>query len=204
MKKDRIVKISIAAIAISLMAVGGSIAYFVADTDDTSKISAPKLDIAIKENGEVLSDEVIIDEIAPNGIVEKPLYVDNTQTSPAYIRVELNKYWVNDQGKKTPEIDASLIKLNYDARDWIVQTDEKNGETVYMYYRYPVESGHKTSNFIDNIQLGNLSNDFTNKQICLDIDADGIQVMAAKEAILAEWGLEVEIDEAGIMTYIEE
>lgn len=204
MRKDRIVKTSIAAIAISMMAIGGSIAYFVADTEDTNKISAPKLDILIKENGEIVSEEVVMEEITPNGIIEKQLYVDNTQTSPAYIRVELNKYWANGQGKKTPDVDASLIGLNYDENDWIVQNNDDNGETVYMYYRYPVESGSKTSNFLNSIQLGNLNNAYTNKQICLDIEADGIQVMAAKEAILAEWGLEVEFDDNGKITYVEE
>ena len=49
-----------------------------------------------------------------------------------------------------------------------------------------------------------MTNEYASYQVQIDVEADGIQKYAAKQAILAEWGLDVEIDDQGILQSVEE
>ena len=99
MKKDRIVKLCVAVIFVSVLVVGGSIAFFRAETNATSPMSSTNLGIELmegktEEGTQTLSDgTVVLDNVSPGATIDKQLYVENVKESPSYIRVTLTKYW---------------------------------------------------------------------------------------------------------------
>lgn len=215
MKKDRIVKLCVAVIFVSVLVVGGSIAFFRAETNATSPMSSTSLGIELKEGkteegSQTLKDgTIVLDNVAPGAKIDKQLYVENIKESPSYVRVTLTKYWEDNEGNKLPEKEAEQIILNQLNKDnWIIQEDEDNGEVVYMYYQLPIDSGETTTDFLNQVQIATsgaaLDNSYTNLVAKVDVEVDAIQEYAAHDAILAEWGLEVEFDKNGMITRVEE
>ena len=75
-----------------------------------------------------------------------------------------------------------------------------------MYYRLPLDTNEYTDDALSHLTIGDVSmtNEYASYQVEIDVEADGIQKYAAKQAILAEWGLDVEIDDQGILQSVEE
>lgn len=215
MKKDRIVKLCVAVIFVSVLVVGGSIAFFRAETNATSPMSSTNLGIELmegktEEGTQTLSDgTVVLDNVSPGATIDKQLYVENVKESPSYIRVTLTKYWEDADGVKLPEKAAEQIIVDpLDETNWIVQRDKANDEVIYMYYKVPIETGEVTTNFLNQVKIAqsgaDLDNSYTNLKAKVDVEVDAIQQYAAQDAILAEWGLEVEFNDDGTITYVEE
>lgn len=209
MKRDRVLKASIAIALMSMTVIGGSIAFFRAETQADNRMTSTNLDVTLMEGEtdggikKLNSDSVTLDNVAPGASIDRELYVKNVKESPSYVRVTLTKYWEDAKGEKMPDLKSDQILINLpDQENWIVVND-KNDENVYMYYRLPLESGEQTSAFMDKIQIGengsSLNNKYTNLNAQVDVEVDAIQKYAAKEAILSEWGLDIQFDENGIM-----
>lgn len=201
-KKDRVVKICLAVMFIAAVAVGGSIAFFRTEKDANSPISSTNLGIEIMEGEQALQEgELVLDKVSPGDEIQRPLYVENVKDSSSYIRVTLTKFWQDENGKKLPEKDAKEIIINVlDDKNWIIddKSDQENGEVVYLYYRLPIASQEETTNFLDSIQVSKdgktLGNSYAGLSAVVDVEVDAIQQYAAQEAILAEWGLDVEFN----------
>ena len=201
-KKDRVVKICLAVMFIAAVAVGGSIAFFRTEKDANSPISSTNLGIEIMEGPQALQEgELVLDKVSPGDEIRRPLYVENVKDSSSYIRVTLTKFWQDENGEKLPEKDAKEIIVNvFDDENWIIddQSDKENGEVVYLYYRLPIASQEITTNFLDSIQISEtgktLDNSYAGLSAVVDVEVDAIQQYAAQEAILAEWGLDVEFN----------
>lgn len=209
MKRDRVVKASLAIALMSMTVIGGSIAFFRAETQADNRMTSTNLDITLMEGKtegglkRLNSDTVSLDDVAPGSSIDRELYVKNEKESVAYIRVTLTKYWEDNQGEKLPDMDSQQIFIDLpDRENWIIENDE-NDENVYMYYRLPLETGEQTTAFMNKILIGQdgsaLNNDYTNLNAQIDVEVDAIQGYAAKDAILAEWGLDIEFDDNGIM-----
>lgn len=201
-KKDRVVKICLAVMFIAAVAVGGSIAFFRTEKDAKSPISSTNLGIEIMENNQAVQDgEFVLNNLTPGATIDKKLYVENVKDSSSYIRVTLTKFWQDENGKKLPEKDAKEIIVNvFDDENWIIdnKSDQENGEVIYLYYRLPIASQEETTNFLDSIQISEtgktLDNSYAGLSAVVDVEVDAIQQYAAQEAILAEWGLDVEFN----------
>lgn len=201
-KKDRVVKICLAVMFIAAVAVGGSIAFFRTEKDANSPISSTNLGIEIMEGEQALQEgELVLDKVSPGDEIQRPLYVENVKDSSSYIRVTLTKFWQDENGKKLPEKDAKEIIVNvFDDENWIIdnKSDQENGEVIYLYYRLPIASQEETTNFLDSIQISEtgktLDNSYAGLSAVVDVEVDAIQQYAAQEAILAEWGLDVEFN----------
>ena len=215
MKRDRVIKLGVAVISISAILVGSSIAYFRAESNANNQMSSTNLGIALMEGTttegftENSEGEIVLDDAAPGSLIDRELYVQNVKESPSYIRVTLTKYWEDSKGEKLPEKDASLINLvTSDDSKWIINKSDRNSEVIYMYYKLPVNSGASTDNFLDQIQIGtsgaSLDNSYTNLNAKVYVEVDAIQQYAAQDAILAEWGLEVQLDDTGAIEKVVE
>lgn len=209
-KKDRVVKICLAVMFIAAVAVGGSIAFFRTEKDANSPISSTNLGIEIMEGPEILQDgKVILNKVSPGDEIRRPLYVENVKDSSSYIRVTLTKYWQDENGEKLPDKKAEEIIVNVsDEENWIIDDkSDRNGEVIYMYYCLPIASNEITSNFIDSIQVSDtgasLDNSYAGLNLVVDVEVDAIQQYAAKDAILAEWGLDVEFNGDRIQRVVE-
>ena len=207
-KKDRVVKICLAVMFIAAVAVGGSIAFFRTEKDANSPISSTNLGIEIMEGPQALQEgELVLDKVSPGDEIQRPLYVENVKDSSSYIRVTLTKFWQDENGEKLPEKDAKEIIINALGEDWIIDDSDQNGEVVYMYYCLPVASQEATTNFLDSIKISEdgkaLDNSYAGLSAVVDVEVDAIQQYAAQEAILAEWGLDVEFNGDRIQRVVE-
>lgn len=212
MKKDRVIKLCVVALCLALITIGGTIAYFRAETSTQNKMTSTALKIALN-NGEsdsgfeISEDRATYLNASPGDVLKRQMYVQNVETSPMYVRLTITKYWKDEQGNKVSDLDASYIKIKTEQTDhWIIQDDDRNNEVIYMYYRLPLETNEYTDDALSNLVIGdiNMTNEYASYQVQIDVEADGIQKYAAKQAILAEWGLDVEIDDQGILQSVEE
>ncbi|MCH1981324.1 hypothetical protein MCG98_01875 [Ruminococcus sp. OA3] len=172
-----------------------------------------------------LNAEEHVEKAMPGDEFKYPASVTNTGDYISYLRVRLNKSWYDEEGKMA-DGDVSYITLMKDGEeiksgtgsDWIVQVDD-NGEDVYFYYRTPVEAKETTTEFMDAYKIADISNSeqdtYAGKKVHIDVDTEEVQVpktesgavdtVKAADAIMSEWGLEVNIEaSSGVMVSIEE
>lgn len=92
-----------------------------------------------------------------------------------------------------------------DKANWIIDDTDEYKEVVYMYYKMPVKAKEGTSHAIDNIMIGNITNQefYSKLKVKVDVEVDAIQTVAAKDAILAEWGMDVTFDANDNMTQVQ-
>lgn len=201
-------KIGLMSIAVGLLAVsiiGGSIAYFRADSDAKNPITAGNLGVELqlkKDNlDNIVDNGLVVSGAMPGDTYEYPLQAYNDGDFDSYIRITLTKYWENENGEKSFDADASKIQLNLNRDEWIVDDSDINNEVVYCYYKKPVSAKTATSQVVDSISIGNLTNKdrevYSALQLEVDVEVDAIQKVAAQDAMLAEWGLDVTFDSAG-------
>lgn len=214
MKKKNFMIIGAAAVLLAATLISGTMASFQAETTSKNKISAGNIGIQLMEetaNGGKEIKEGDIKNITgmPGDKIPEAIYVDNIKDNPLYLRVTLHKSWEDRSGEKNPEADANYISIITNQKDdWIIQADDVNGEEMYFYYRKPLNEKESTSKIMDFIQIANIpskeQNLYTGLSIAFDVEADAIQVIGAADAMLSEWGLEVKIDENGVLQEVEE
>lgn len=186
---------------------GFSYATIVTSTDTTKDVSTSSLKIELvqtSENGKATeSKEGVLGfdygEVVPETKINESMAVKVADNSkPAYVRVTVNRYWSKDGVKSVDDIlDPSIIKLNSSSKDWIMVEDSHDNEIVYFYYKLPLTGGTVSSNMMDSFEMYNdvnlNSNKYSGYQSHIDFFAEGVQVMAGKDAMLAEWGVEATI-----------
>lgn len=192
----------------------GSMAFFHAETEVGAKISAGKLGINLienstHENATKIEGGYRYSKIMPGAMLDNTAYIENAKDNTLYVRVTAEKFWINKDGEKLSDLDASFIELyTKNPSDWIIIDDAENSnsEIMYFYYKYPIVSGEKTSNVLDSIQISSdlTDKDYRDLQIHLQLFADAVQSYAAQDAVLAEWGIEFELDENGTIISIDE
>lgn len=212
--KKKLKLMGLAATLLVVAVIGGSLAYFRAETDTQTPISVGNLGVELRlddvGNQSYIKDNILdIDGGLPGDKYSYPVYAYNTGDYDAYIRITLTRYWEDKtNNKKNFEADASKIELDLDAADkanWIIDDADKNKEVVYMYYKMPVKAKEGTSHAIDNIMIGDITDQefYSKLKVKVDVEVDAIQTVAAKDAILAEWGMDVTFDANGNMTQVQ-
>ncbi len=220
MKKKKLVIIvsSIAVIAL----IGGTYAAFTASTTTKHKVSTRDLGIALMQDEDIEDESLRTEELngfgdaettkgyryrgMPGDTVEEKVWVKNTKTEPCFIRVTVNRSWMEQNAaggfEKTFEdgIDPAKIEINSDDK-WIMVTDPDDAEIIYFYYKEEVPGGGFTTNVMNSFSIliesggeenGN-SNAYAGLATNLIFEAEAIQSAGAEEAMLAEWGVVAEI-----------
>ena len=201
-------KIGLMSIAIGLLAVsiiGGSIAYFRADSEAKNQITAGNLGVELQFNDDnldnIVNNGLVVSGAMPGDVFEYPLQAYNDGDFDQYVRITLTKYWEDGNGQKSFDADASKIELDLNNDEWIVDDSDVNNEVIYCYYKKPVSAKTTTSQVTDSIAIGDLTNEdrdlYMALQLKVDVEVDAIQKVAAQDAILAEWGLDVTFDDNG-------
>lgn len=195
-----------------------SYAAIVNSTDTTKNVSTSNLDIELvqisKDGNLIKSEDGILGfdygKVVPGTTIDEKVAIKAADSSKsAYVRVTVNRYWQKD-GKKDSEqiIKPSAIELISSDDNWIMMEDQSDSEVVYFYYRLPLDTGDLSSNLIEGFKIlpkieGN-SNRYAGYSCHIDFFAEGVQVVAGKEAMLAEWGVDATIDDNNIITGIVE
>lgn len=150
----------IALILIICLAVGGTVAFIVTQTQAVKNTFTPAdVKVDIQEDFD--------------GSVKKNVNVKNTGDTDAYIRVKLVSNIQDNDGNVLRAAPLGEISLN---SDWI-----DGGDGCY-YYKNVVEVGQSTSNLL----AEGASIKLTDGQV-VEVLAEGIQAMP-KQAVIDAWG----------------
>ena len=143
-----------------LAAIGVSLAFLFKTDSAENTFVAAKVSCEVHEyfDGQEYSSGTHL------GHRKTEIYMKNTGNYPAYLRVRLISYWVNENGEISG-LPSEMPKVTVAHPDWI-----ESEENVY-YYANPVAPGEMTENLIKPISL------------TTDIDADGNTVYMAVQAI---------------------
>lgn len=149
------------------MMVGGTLAYLTIHTDPVVNQFTPShVSCTVKEDFD--------------GTTKRNVNVTNTSDIPAYIRVKLVSYRVNDQGQHiggTADLPAFTLGTG-----WV-----KNGE--YYYYTQPVAAGvSPTANLTDSMTLTGPYTDADGGKQVIEVMAEAIQSVPTS-AVVSAWGV---------------
>ena len=210
----KIVMVLTAAVLLGFLVYQGSMAFFHAETQVGAKISAGSLGIDLIEstnetNAEKTENGYKFMSVLPGAEIKSSVHVENVKEHTLYVRVTATKYWEDGNGNKLPDADASLIKLvTKDPANWIIMDDaaNSNSENVYFYYRKPMKSDEVSTNLMDAIQISPelKATNYSTYQVHLSFDAEAVQSISGKDAVLSEWGAEIEFDENGNIISVED
>lgn len=190
----------------------GSVAYFHEETSFSNRISAGNLGIDLieasdDENAVFKEHGYEFSQTMPGAKLDRRVWVENTKDKTLYVRVRVKRAWYNAQNEKQVDLDASLISIiTEDTSNWIILDDgaNSNQEELYFYYKKPLAKGEATDHIMDSFEISNQISNGEYQDVHAEImfEADAIQENAAADAILNEWGMDVEIAADGTITEI--
>ena len=154
------------------MMVGGTLAYLTIQTNPVVNQFTPShVSCTVTESF--------------NGTIKSNVNVTNTSDIPAYIRVKLVSYRVNDDGK---HIGGTAEIPGFDPGEhWVKYGD-------YYYYTLPVDPNKQpASPLIDSITLTGSYTDADGGKQVIEVMAEAIQSVPA-EAIGKSWGVTISQD----------
>ncbi|MGN1456832.1 MAG: TasA family protein [Acutalibacteraceae bacterium] len=158
------------------VAAGSTLAYFTAQDTAVNTISTGNLNIAINEYQDSQSGEIPYTDpttpVMPGDCISKKVRIENTGSGSAYIRAKIDMSFESDEDdeqEEQEELSTDLISLNI-GDDWTLADDG------YYYYKDIVESGEETTELFTTVTFDNdMGNDYQNKKLNIDIDAEAIQ-----------------------------
>ena len=142
------------------------------------------------------------EKLLPGKLYKRDVYITNTGNIDEYMRVSVHKFWVDEKGNPS-NMDPELIKLTYASgwgRDTANCTDECD---VFIYTPgAPIPQSSvlfMTSMQVDDSILTMVKQEtvdgettttylYDGAQVCLEIEADGVQTHNAADAIKSAWG----------------
>lgn len=178
-EKGKAMKRKIAAlvvfIAIAVMSISGTMAYFTAESTATNVITTGSIDIQLVEtekNGNGIEVPFTNDQkgIMPGDSISKIVRVVNSEDAQdAYVRVSVSKTISLAPGL-SGQINTDLISCDFNTADW----EYKDG---YWYYKKPLAPGAFTSPLFEHVTfdtaMGNL---YQNCEAKIDVYAQAVQV----------------------------
>lgn len=220
--KRRYILLAVTAALVFAVAAGGTLAAQRVESGVLSLgLNAANLSVAWKGEGSVESDSEDITihdvnlmpddtyEFAENDVNYSVLNSEGNGNMDAYVRVTVTKYWCEDQNgqKKDADMDASLITLENDQKNWTTAeapfAGRTKSETQVFYYKTPLAPGETTSRLLESMTLSkDAGNEYSNRSIRLEAKAEAVQYVSGdnelnEEAILSAWGVYAELDENG-------
>lgn len=169
-------------ILVLLLVVGGTLAWFTATADPVvNEFTAGTVDLELID---------IFDgapNVNPGDCYSKVIYVKNTGTKRAYIRIKADA--VFDGGQSTDVLRYGITKpTNWGPINLLPGWTEKDG---YFYYNRMVHPGHYTQPLLkcNRICFDGPSMDNTYQGAKLDITINAEAIQATNGAIQAEWGV---------------
>lgn len=182
MKKRKIMLLASMMLAVLLIA-GGTFAWFTASADPVvNEFTAGTVDLEIKE---------IFDgapNVNPGDCYKKVIYIKNTGTKKAYIRIKADAVFTALEGHT-----LSNDVLRYGLAEpgffgLLPGWTEKDG---YFYYNHIVYPGHYTKPLLNCNRIcfdgPSMGNEYQGAELKITINAEAIQ--ATNGAIQAEWGV---------------
>lgn len=215
--KKRYILMAVTAALVFAVAAGGTMAANRVETNKISDIATPlasqTLEIGLSEGTEsnlvcLPGDELVATTDEKVGDFEE-FKVTNSKEISAYVRVTIQKYWVDSKGDR---LAADNVTWDIGAdENWIKQEDpfdpSGEGDTVVLYYKTPLATGEETSGLLDSLEvLADVTgNAYSGATLHVEAVADGVQYAAGhndvnQNGIKAAWGVNVTLGDGGAIT----
>ena len=139
----------------------------------------------------------------------------NSGTINQFVRVTLNRYWLDKDGNKMRSLSPSLIKLGMTniGTDWLIDEEASTTERTVYYYNKVLNVGQTSPLLTDSILIDNMVAtkvtqtsetengyttittvyDYDGVRFCLEAKVDAVQEHNAEDAIWSAWGRKVTI-----------
>lgn len=238
-------KLSLILIVLALVLLGGSIvgsaraALTYYSEDYIAQMDVKSIGVSLVENGTVVSwrDYLHKDDAWTQrtgelltGLLKKDenlilnkkypeeLSVTNSGTIDEYVRVTVNRYWVdcdkdgNATSKKRTDMDPAYIELNFlEENGWIIDSSASTPERTVLYYKNVLPSGATTALFADTLAIdSSIMNTVAKKeaqsyfyqdvQFVIEAEVDAVQTHNAEDAIKSAWGVDVSVGSDGSLS----
>lgn len=165
----------------ALLIVGGTMAWFTASADPVvNKFTAGTVKIVLHDEDGKGEEFEAIENVNPGDCFDKVVYVENTGSKKAYVRVQLVPNWEGMEGVTLTE-DQDL----YDNVEYEIGSDWVKGEGNWYYYKDILagvdadEDGEPiiTTNLIEKVCFdGKLTgNAYQGKVFKLEVNAEAVQ-----------------------------
>ena len=151
--------------------------------------------------------------IQPGRVYREEIAARNGAGTPQYVRLIVYKYWTDEAGNKTQELDPSLIQLTYGGEEynssaWQRNDAESTPERSVYYYSGQLPAGADSAVLFDQLRIDdqvmtgdNIIEDQTDEthytyhfkydgyQCCIKAEVQAIQTDHADEAVESLWGV---------------
>lgn len=160
-------------VALAVMSISGTMAYFTADNIATNVITSGNIKIDLVEMEKTSDGELVPfenkDGVMPGDQISKIVTVKNTGDNPAYIRVAVSQIVTLANGQISGEGNAH-IKCDFNTTDWTY----KDG---YYYYNEALAAGAETEPLFTTVAFSAaMGNVFQNCTAKIDVSAFAVQV----------------------------
>lgn len=189
--KKRIIVIALI-VALAVLAVGGTSAYFTAQSTATNVITAGSVKIDLVEmsipadGGDPVPFENV-DGVMPGASVSKIVTVKNTGDNAAWVRVSVEKAIALKDGAEG-EVDLSLVSFDLNREFWT----EQDG---YYYYNAELKPGAETEPLFTAVSFAaEMGNMYQESTATVSVNAQATQVVHNGGSALdaAGWPAETE------------
>lgn len=186
--KKRMVMVTSLMLAVLLIG-GGTFAWFTASADPVkNEFKAGTVDIEIIDCFEGAP------KVNPGDCYSKVIYVKNTGTKKAYIRISADTLWTPRSGVNASELSDDVLRFGINNPVDFLLWNLLPGWTYqdgYFYYNKVVESGHYTKPLLKGNRIcfdgPSMGNEYQGAKLDITINADAIQ--GTHNAVGIEWGV---------------
>lgn len=135
---------------------------------------------------------------------------------PEYVRVVINKFWLDDKGDKATNLDPSLIELGLVEEGWTVVKNQNSSEQIILYSKNPVALNDSlvfmdrlrvSAKILGEAEVKTLSQEtadtggtysrysttvytYDNYKFGISVEVDAVQTHNAADAIKGAWGVD--------------
>ncbi len=248
-KKSRIPVISIGLFAVAAVLLLGStigsaraaLTYY--SQTYTSRVQMQNIGVTLLENGEKVSwrdysdksngswnetTGVLLENMLGEGekfqigkVYQEELSVTNSGSIDQYVRVNIYKYWTDENGDKLQELSPDLINLNLVniGNGWVADEASATAERTVLYYDRPVAPGAVTLPFSDKLKVENgitakvtqtekkdgkyttitTTYDYDGVRFQVEVEVNAVQTHNAEDAIWSAWGRKATVGADGTL-----
>ena len=195
----------------AVLLVGGTVGAVQAapstqSNDYGAQVQLSSVHTAVVENGSPAGDKLL------GGLVkdgesfvigkeyDETLAVQNTGSTPEYVRATVLRYWTDENGKAV-DLDPSLIKLSVvDGSGWSIDNEASTPERTVLYYSGLLQPGDTTSPFVEKLSIDTkvmyevtrvaelAEYDYEGVQFHVEVTADAVQDHNGNAAMTSAWG----------------
>jgi predicted ribosomally synthesized peptide with SipW-like signal peptide len=178
---------AVATLAISLLIVGATLAWFTSEGEVTNLFATG--DVAITLHDLLETEEATgdfpsegISNVTPGDSYGKQVYVSSQGSIGTYVRVRLTPQWeFENQLANLVNLDTDMVLLNLDTENWVFIGG-------WYYYKGILQQGDQTTLLLDGLTFSpEMGNEYANGIYTLEVEAEGIQ--ATNDAINSAWGV---------------